>query len=74
MREFEIGDKVYHPDFGEGIITRMPVNFLNPDETMLEVSFEKERKILGFFPNGRFCKNGEITLRKLEKEEEKQYD
>lgn len=63
MREFKVGDRVYHPDFGEGIIERKGLT------EFLFISFTNIPTNQIFYPDGRFCKNGEITLRKLEKEE-----
>ena len=38
MREFEIGDKVYHPDFGEGIIRSIAIT-----STLMEDIVKKEK-------------------------------
>lgn len=69
LKEFNVGDKVYHPDYGEGkvILTNRPMHY----QIQVEFGSTKDEFLewVNFTREGRMFEKGEITLRHLENEE-----
>lgn len=62
-KEFKVGDKVYHPDYGKGSV-------VNVSEYKIYVHFMPTDWHEDFLLDGRMLESGEITLRHLENENE----